>query len=89
MDEENLWGDKNPYTESGCTGPVITDRDDLQEILHELLRRTTDMERRLDRLLDQTNSVEGLAASERHVLESTSQGEDSTTNADEEHLLDV
>ena len=85
MNEENPLGSKGAVVELESTRPILTDPDEVHAILHELLRRTTDMERRLDRLLDQTNSVEGLPASEPHAVESTSQGEDSTTNADEQH----
>lgn len=74
-----------PVVEAEDTQPTVADSNEVQEIIIELLRRTTNMERRLGRLLDQINSVDALSDLESRTLTPTSESDDSTTNADQIH----
>ncbi len=78
MNRENPSSDEDLAVGPECTRPVLTDPDEVHAILHELLRRTTDMERRLDRLLDQRRAcsirVHSPETDEERISNGTSRG---------------
>jgi hypothetical protein len=62
MEEEKRSGNREHVVKPEDTRPVCLDANGIREILHELARRTAEMEHRLDRLLKQTDRVKRYVA---------------------------